>query len=264
VIAAVVAGRERVRALAQRRTARIGAGLLVAGALVALVWLLAAGAPQLLPVGKPPAPVSLVTAFRTVLGAFKGALVGQLGDFEGYYIPSFAWAMWFTLFAVVCLAGAAVAPRRTMWCAIALAVLIVAVPLVVSTFEYNSYGFPWQGKDGTPYAVGLPLLAATLIPQRVLLARAGRRLCIFVLACFAVCAIATFVCVLHRYGNGVDGSWSPAHFGWQPLGGAYLLTAVFIVAVLRLTMSVWWWSRAAVAEMSAPELAVEESVRSLA
>jgi hypothetical protein len=29
-------------------------------------------------------------------------------------------------------------------------------------------------------------------------------------------------------------------------------------------MSVWWWSRAAVAEMSAPELAVEESVRSLA
>lgn len=239
LIAAIVAGRERVRALARRRSVRVGAAVLAGGALVALVWLLAAGKPQLLPVGKPPAPVSLAQALRTVLGAFKGGLVGQLGDFESYYIPTFAWAIWFAVFVIVCVGGAALAPRRAMWCAIGLAVLIVAVPLVVSTLEYNSYGFPWQGKDGTPYAVGLPLLAATLIPQRLVLGHAGRRIYVFALACFAVCAVATFVCVLHRFTNGVAGSWSPVHFAWQPLGGAYLLTAVFILAVLRLTMSAW-------------------------
>ncbi len=243
VISAIVAGRERVRALAGMRSVRIGAAVLMLGAAIALAWLVAVGRPILLPVGPPPTPVSASQAFRAVLGADRGALIGQIGLFEIYFLPSPIWTIWLGLFGIVCIGGAALASRRAMWCAALLAVLIVVVPLAVGVLEYNRYGFPWQGKDGTPFSVGLPLLAAIMIPRRLLAVRAARRIWDFALGCFAACAVLTFVVVLHRYTNGANGPWTLNHFGWQPLGGVYLLTISFTLAVVRGTLLVDRWTR---------------------
>jgi hypothetical protein len=240
-VAAAVAGRERVVALAARRSVRIGAAVLVGAALVALTWLLSVGKPTLLPLAAPAHPVSTLTALRAVFFAEHGALVGQIGLWFVYYVPSAAWVTWFGLFALVCVGGMALAPRRVVWSAIVLAVLIVTVPIVVGWIEYNHYGFPWQGKDGVPFSVGLPLLGAAMLPERLVQSRAGRRLLWFALACFVICAIHTFLFVLHRYTNGANGSWTLTHFGWQPPGGFYLLLGAFVLAVARVAVSVWRW-----------------------
>ncbi|HET9654760.1 MAG TPA: DUF2142 domain-containing protein [Kineosporiaceae bacterium] len=93
----------------------------------------------------------------------------------------------------------------------------------------------WQGRYSMPYLSGLPLLcgavgAATWRWDRW----TAQVLLRWTVLPLAAGSVFTYYWVLHRYGAGMAGPWSPGSWTWSPPGSAHLLLMLYLSGSLLL------------------------------
>lgn len=240
---AVVAGHTRLRHYLPQRTLQLGAGVVAASVLVSGAWRLYVGAPNLLHV-TPPHHTSLKEAVRVSLSnvlSVRGTLLSQVGTWLATPLPLGILLLWIVAFSVLLVGGIGLAPRRWLVTVGALTVCVVAIPVIANVIEFNKAGLWWQGRDGIPFGVGIPILLALAVHDRMLRSSASRRLVTCGIASVGLLHVAAFIWLLHRYAIGVNGSWRPSKFVWQPPGGIYLIASLFLVFAMTLCYIAWRW-----------------------
>jgi hypothetical protein len=157
--------------------------------------------------------------------------------------PDFTYLVWAGLIGlVVLLALATGSPRRCVVLLVLLAAVVV-IPVVISVGQAHRLGITWQGKDTLPLAVGVPILAASMLASSTLgSVRIFRSRLVGVAA--AAAGLATLVALfgdLRRNAVGDAGPYlSFLHAAWQPplgiagvfvfgLAATALLTGLFTV-----------------------------------
>ncbi len=158
--------------------------------------------------------------------------VGAMGWLETRP-PLLTYLIWGTLLVILAIVAFRFASRQMRVVLLAFAAVAILAPTLISASQALRLGsIVWEGKDGMPLWVGLPLVAASAStawwsrhPQtsRLLLGAAG------------VAQFAAFLGALHRYTVGLHGPWSmwsTVPDGWSPplpplvLLGLYALTLV--------------------------------------
>ena len=148
--------------------------------------------------------------------------------------------LWLTAFAGVAVIGLMFANRRVLLVAAGLVAFLVLSPIVADIIVYAHLGLWWQSRYGMPVCLGLPLVLATAIPDRVVRAGAGRRIAKLALIAIAVGEVVCFVALLHRYGVGINGSWRPFDLRWEPPGDAIPLSILFTASIAETCYLAWW------------------------
>ena len=156
--------------------------------------------------------------------------------------------MWWVI--VVCVAF--VASRLRVWTVVcwrertvALGtglVCCVLVPAVLHGREARVIGCMWQGRYIFPVLIGLPVLVAFVLQARLSHRRIpmGRRLLLSWALLFVVTHVAGLIITMHRYINGIYGSWRyVTKDSWlppAPLWGAGAAMVLFAVGAVILFM----------------------------
>jgi hypothetical protein len=235
VLVACASGVTR-RDLLYQRDARLTAGGLVAGLGVATALVWANGSLAVLPSSR---TVRAGTPLLTVIVRsvsyvpdYVAQTVGAMGWLETRP-PLLTYLIWGTLLVILAIVAFRFASRQMSVVLLAFAAVAILGPTLISASQALRLGsIVWEGKDGMPLWVGLPLVAASAStawwsrhPQtsRLLLGAAG------------VAQFAAFLGALHRYTVGLHGPWSmwsTVPDGWSPplpplvLLGLYALTLV--------------------------------------
>ena len=120
-------------------------------------------------------------------------------------------------------------------------VFCVLVPAVLHGREARVIGWMWQGRYIFPVLIGLPVLVAFVLQARLSHRRIpmGRRLLLSWALLFVVTHVAGLIITMHRYINGIYGSWRYiTKDSWLPpaplwgAGAAMVLFAVGAVVLL--------------------------------
>jgi hypothetical protein len=230
----VFAGRERLVVLARSRSIRIGALLVVAAAALATAWILGVDALHVQTVRGAGIAGSHV---RALLDRQKMYLQQTVGEFGTEDIPAPMLTYAASLVGLVALT--IVALVRGRWpgrvALVATVATAFAVPFAIVLSQATSlHGFVWQGRDGAPLTLGVPLAAGILAAERDLAPRTVRALGSAVVLLLGIGQIVAFTATLDRYtagaAHGFDFFRSTS---WQPPLGA---RPVFFVFVLTLTV----------------------------
>jgi hypothetical protein len=149
-------------------------------------------------------PESTILEFSFLHNDFY--LPGMIGVFGWFdtYAPTFTYIVWYGLIGFVTLAAAAVGRRRDALTLLVFTIAIVVVPVAISTSQVHRYGFTWAGKDTLAFAVGLPILAATVMGRSALAEHRARIGAIVALLAF-LAQVAAFFEMLRRYAVGTKG-----------------------------------------------------------
>ncbi|HEX4790536.1 MAG TPA: DUF2142 domain-containing protein [Actinospica sp.] len=112
------------------------------------------------------------------------------------------------------------AERRYALPFLAMAVGVVAIPVILQGYEMHALGMVWQGRYLLPYATGLVLLAgfADLDVHRAAPELAGRALEHWLGAFVGISGLTCFWWAVRRNANraGIAGSLLPRHVRWSP------------------------------------------------
>ncbi|MCU1493538.1 MAG: hypothetical protein JWO62_1302 [Acidimicrobiaceae bacterium] len=228
------------RFLAHRRV-RYGLVAVVVVAALAVIWILSE---RSFDVYATPAgvvgysvPESTILEFSFLHNDYY--LPGMIGVFGWFdtFAPTFTYVVWYALIGFVTLAAAAVGRLRDALTLLVFVVAIVVVPVAISTSQVHRYGFTWAGKDTLAFAVGLPILAATLIGKSALAQHRGRIVGIVALCAF-LAQVAAFFEMLRRYAVGTKGPdfGFLLHPTWKPPVSLPGVLAVEIVALGALAV----------------------------
>ena len=159
---------------------------------------------------------------------------GQLRQSIGYFgwldLPAPTWVLVLWVLAVVVLIVCALLTSSRVRRALPLlAVAIFVCPFLFETPLINTAGPGWQGRYWLPLAMGLSLVAATVVDLRRWALAGG--------ALLAVTQLGAFVSTLDAYdGRPVRPGTSAS---WHPPGGAPLTIALFVVGQVLLVGFVW-------------------------
>ena len=246
VVMAVVAGRERSRAVARVPEVRRAAVVLGAVALASIAWIVARG--TLVDIGgtPPPGPLSMRGVLQQSLGRTPTNVLQMIGRFgwTDTPAPSLTYYVWFACLGLLGFAGLARARRREVVGLVLLIGLVVAVPVALESSRARDIGFVWLGRYTLPLAVGVPILAARLAGD--LLGSLGRRLVPLVVGATALGHAHAFVSTLERYSGGYGvGTSDP----WTPPGTTPGLILGFLVVAGAYA---WWLCRGAGLSSSPP------------
>ncbi len=269
VLAAPLARTREV--LLDRRTWPSFAVIVVAG-LAAAAWVLGAGS---LAVGGAEHPeLTFLSAAKTTLLStpeYVTNMVGQFGWMDTNLDPTVHMAF-AAAAGVALLLAAAVGSRRERWLLAALAAAVVVLPVLIHASQARSLGIIWQGRYILPVAVGVPLLAGYVLVTRLggadgtdrhpeLPATLRRPLVALVAGLAGVVQLAAFGQNLHRYVNGIDGSWLSLEPGaWLPplpIALVGLLAVVACAAYTGLLVAVAAGAPAVAPEGTADEVPAE-------
>ncbi|MHB8682124.1 MAG: DUF2142 domain-containing protein [Acidimicrobiales bacterium] len=222
----------RIAALARRRDVQVWAAVFGACVVFALSWLLAFD--PLAQIPTPPAQhLTTATIVETSIGKFDllvREMIGVLG-WTDTFPPTLTFYGWLALVGALAALGVARARRRQWLVLGALSALTVVIPVALESSQAAKVGFIWQGRYTLPLAVGIPLLAAALVPDD-LAARLGSRTVRLLAGTVVVAQGAMFFAALRRYAVGTQGRIDFFAGSWRPPGGAVLVTAVFVLALL--------------------------------
>jgi len=195
--------------------------------------------------GGPDAAPELI--FRRV---FKGTLYSS-DTYIQQIVGTFGWMdtvmpMWW----VVMFSVAFVASMMLLWAvgswrerAVALGtglIFCVLVPAVLHGREARVIGWMWQGRYIFPVLIGLPVLVAFVLQSRLAHRRIalGRRLLLSWALLFVVTHVAGLIIAMHRYINGIYGSWRYiTKDSWLPpvpLWGTGVAIVLFVIGMVVL------------------------------
>jgi hypothetical protein len=246
VFLAFVAGWRQLRELARRRDVRIGAAIIAAFGIFAVIWIVAAdslsvtkGAFQVSPTASNWAVFK--TSFRGGLDQFH-QMVGLFG-WNDTTAPNFANYIWLVLVAALVLAGLVQREWRKSVLLVCLCIVVIAFPAALTYTQARSLGYVGQARYVMPLVVGVPILAGYLAPQRPRFLRPAMLVGGLALT---VAQCATFVHVLHRYRTGLGTPLFSTNGKFTPPISTIAVLLIFGVAAVCFWL--WWWALAAAAE----------------
>jgi hypothetical protein len=235
LLLALLAGWRGVRALARARCVRWALVPLVPTGAFAVGWIVVAHALDLVPVG-PRATGSGISMAASILGNTGGWIEQMIGVFGWLdtLSPLLTYLFWYAVIGLFVLLALGCARRRHAGALVLLMLVVVFVPVAISSGQAHRLGVIWQGRYIMPMAVGVPLMAVALVERSGAL-RAVRARVATVVCCVVACAaFAAFAEALRRYAVGVKGPIDYLRGRWQPPLGATALTVAALV-VLALT-----------------------------
>jgi len=232
-----IAGWAATRKLMSSRRARGWAAAAVAAVAAQVLWNVIVR-----PVDPRESEQLVITIGRALRLSF-GDSVNRYKELIGWFgwldapAPSATFAGW--SIALAALLGVAIVwgRARMVWCAVAVAVVTVATPVVFEMVQARDLGFFWQSRYTLPFAVGAPILLAFACAAR---ARAERRdllrFVAIIAALLVVAQVLAFGQALRRNSVGYDAGLSflydPA---WSPPLPPWLLVLAFTAAMIAFT-----------------------------
>jgi Predicted membrane protein (DUF2142) len=237
VLVACASGMKGRQLLYQRDARLTAAGLVVGvGAATVLVW--ANGSLAVLPSSR---TVRTGTPWLTVIARsasyvpdYVAQAVGAMGWLETRP-PLLTYLIWGTLLVILAIAVFRFASRQMRVVLSAFAAVAVLAPILISASQALHLGsIVWEGKDGMPLWVGLPLVAASASAAWWSKHRQTSRL---LLGAAGVGQFAAFLGALHRYTVGVHGPWSmwsTVADGWSPPLPPLVLLGLYALALVLL------------------------------
>jgi len=249
------------RALLRKSYVKAGALIVILFAILATAWILWAHSLQVAPAGlHVSSSLSTFRIFQTALSRTSGYLAEAVGIFGSLWTkaPKLTYVIWYTCLAITvaaALAVAIIARKQRQGVALVLVItLSILLPAVLSTSRAHVDGIVWQGRDGLPLYVGIPLLAAGTLsfprrmkPQQT---RPWPNIVLpLVLGVLALGQLAAYGGTLRRFMVGTVG---PIDFlknvkgGWSPPVPAAVLLGLFLVSLVLwvqvTTRSIKWQS----------------------
>ena len=147
--------------------------------------------------------------------------------------PLLTYLIWGLLLLVVSMTALRFGSQRMRSVLLAFGTVCLVVPTLITASQARALkSIVWEGKDGMPLWVGLPILAvgasATWWSEHP---RMGHGL----IGAAGVAQFAAFLGALHRYTVGAHGPWtmiSSVTDGWSPPLPALLLVGLYTVALI--------------------------------
>ena len=251
-VLAVLAGRRGIVAVARTRGARVAAGVIVLSGVAALWWIAAAHANVLRNIGGLPPRLSNVSVAATSLGqstAWIHQMVGVFGWLDTS-APYFTYVVWYAAVGFVLVLAFAVARLRPAASLLLLVVAVVVVPVAILEHDAHQLGEFWQGRYTLPLAVGLPIVATSLIEGTDVLARFRMRVTVLVAAVLGAASFAAFFNAERRYASGLPGPIGFEHASWNPpLGNVVMAlwalvgSLLFVALVIGIVGAATWTTR---------------------
>ena len=194
-------------------------------------FLLIVGTPTLLGIKEHPS-LSLEGSVRLTLRLMGGQLRQTIGVFGWLDVLAPTWVIALWVVAIVALVVYALAvSQRARRALPLLALAVFAYPFLFETSQLNTVGPYWQGRYWLPLAVGLPLVAAAVLPPL------KRSWVVGVGILLAGAQLGAFVSTLNVYeGHPVRPGSSAL---WAPPGGVALTIALFTLGEVLLVSLVW-------------------------
>jgi 4-amino-4-deoxy-L-arabinose transferase-like glycosyltransferase len=241
--AALLAGWGPVRAALTDRRAWPGLALGVAGSLAAVLWILRAGAVSGAGITAFP-DLTAERALNNVLRLTSSYVEQMFGRFGWHDTPAPGTVYLLLAGALGLLTALALAAgrRRESVALLALAVVVVALPVVLQVPNASQVGLPWQGRYLMAVAVGVPLVAGVLLDARLRVAgQVARRVSWIVLAVVGVVHVMSFWENLRRYVAGTSAPWfEPVERPWTPLLPEPVLLGAAVLTVLAAVLLLGW------------------------
>ena len=209
--------------LVRRREVQFSAMFVLLASLFTTLWAIKEHSLSVL--GSPvPTTVSTAHILATLFTLTGGYLEQMVGAFDwvdfrgsmGLQAPAVTYITWLAVVSLAVITGLVLSDRKMRIALSATALGIVVVPMILTFLQVHQAGYSWQGRYTLPFAAGLPLLAATAVDPRGLLARRYWRLVTLAAAGLALAQILAFAAVVHRYAVGVSGPLDFFSSGWQP------------------------------------------------
>jgi len=191
-----------------------------------------------------PLPPGTTTAQITRLVIL--AVPGYLSDLFGAYgspdttaplVVVLTWGL-----ALTVLVGVALALARRYDAAVLTgltAAFLVVLPLAADALTARSHGVVWQGRYEYPLAIGIPIVAATLIAQRAAPVAQAAAVLAPATACLGL--LASYYWIFHRYAVGLAGPLNPLRDtpgAWRPPVPARLLLPLTLVTTVAYAITV--------------------------
>ena len=199
-----------VKRLLARRATWPAWAVIVAACLAAAAWVV--GTNSLSTGGEPAAHgTSFLHAFAVSVFNTNSYVINMVGQFGWLdtYLETWVYLLWAACLGLVGLLALAVGARRERGALVALGVAILAVPVLIHSWQAPYFGIIWQGRYVLPLAVGLPLAAAVVLQARLPEPRhLPRNAAALGIGLLTVVQGAAFLENLHRYVNGEDGAWT--------------------------------------------------------
>ncbi|MEV7176301.1 DUF2142 domain-containing protein [Kitasatospora sp. NPDC093679] len=154
-------------------------------------------------------------------------MIGWFGwlDAESPFLTVSVWSGTILLLIMLSLACGR---RRDVIALLGLMAAILGIPIVAQGLQASTLGLIWQGRYLLPFAVGLPLLAATILSKRSPQGGLMRaRLTLVIGSALAAAQLAAFFWALRRFTVGVEGHVIPMPAAWSPPGTWVLWTVVY-------------------------------------
>jgi Predicted membrane protein (DUF2142) len=234
LILAGLLGKEALGRLARSVTARGWGAVVVVCAGAQLAWIfLADGLDLSVPIGFEPT-LSKEEIVRQTVGRAPSFYLEMLGN-PGWLdttLPGLTYLLLTVALGTLVLLGIAVGIRRYATAMLLAIVITVVTPIVLESWQYDEYGFYWQGRYTLPFAVGVPLLACFALQSD-----AGRRVFRGALVpalggMIVVAHILAFYQALRRWSVGTPG---PVFYWLDPRWAApvpqWLLVVAFSTAI---------------------------------
>ncbi|MCL4313197.1 MAG: DUF2142 domain-containing protein [Actinobacteria bacterium] len=235
------------RMLLRKPYVKVGASVVVACALLATAWIIWAGSLQVAPVGLPvPSNLGTFRIFQIALSRSSAYLAEAVGTFGDLWTkaPGITYIIWYVCLALAVAAAltvATVARKQRQGIALVLVItLSILLPAVLSTSRAHIDGIVWQGRDGLPLYVGIPLLAAATSSfsksPKPKPTRAWTSIVLpLILGALAIGQLAAYGGTLRRFMVGTAG---PLDFlesvkgGWSPPVPAAVLLCLFLASLV--------------------------------
>ena len=234
-----LAGGERARQLARRRSVRRGLVAIGASVLLAIAWFFGAGLTSSADadVARTDAYASIARSVAGRLSLFYRQAVGQFG-WEEVFAPSVTMLAW-TLGLGALVAISVLAGRRRYPLAIAgVLAVCIAFPTVIDLRQARVSGLIWQGRYFLALAAGIPLVAGWAVEADRVPSFGTQRVTRLLGWLFVAGHVGGFVWALRRYMVGMDGSvWFWRGNGWKPPVPAL---ALVVVASATLALLARW------------------------
>jgi len=243
IVVACVAGRRALVSISRSRAVRLSLLILVPTTLFAVVWIVAARALDLLPLGIPvgrdETRAHLLASIIGDTGFWIQQMIGLFGWLDTYS-PLLTYLIWYAALSLFALLALVCYQRLRDLAALVLLILIVLiVPILITYEQAHHVGIDWQGRYILPMAVGIPLLSAVMVGRSDLLHNVQARLALVVCALVGIGQIGAFAQTLRRYAVGLAGPLDYLHGSWRPPLGAGLLTAGAVIAMALLMAFVY-------------------------
>jgi hypothetical protein len=242
----------QVRELARRTAVKVAVAVIVAGAAVAIAWILHANS-TVVGTASPTTAFQIATGVgSSPLSGFKEILLGTFDYGQGMIgvfgwldtaAPSLVFFVWSAFIGGLFLVALVVSRSRGLRFTVVTGAALVLLPALVQAAYIHSGGIIWQGRYGLPLFVCVVVGWAAVVDDRFpeIDEIIGRRLQLSVLITWSISEAYSAAFALKRYSVGAHGkgtAWGRVFSdpAWSPPGGILVSLVFIVVAVLAVAV----------------------------